>query len=139
MHTYAVALRISGKSLDASEVTAKLGLKPTQIRVAGQPRPGGKSEWDESMWEYEVLVGKRSGAWPSLEEGLKKLIPKFRPHKRMLRHYQRRFRVCLFCGHFSSAFNGGPSFSPSLLKQLGDLGVELLLDTYASQESSRSG
>jgi hypothetical protein len=137
MHTYAVALRISGKSLDAAEVTAKLGLKPTQVRTAGQPRAGGRSAWDESMWEYEVLVDKRSGGWASLEKGLKKLIFKLHPHKRVLYHYQRRFRVCLYCGHFSSAFNGGPSFSPSLLKQLGDLGVELFLDTYSSQEPSR--
>jgi hypothetical protein len=53
----------------------------------------------------------------------------------MLREYQQRFDVCLFCGHFTSNFDGGPTFSPSLLEELGDFGVELFLDTYHSAES----
>jgi hypothetical protein len=53
MHTYSVALRISGTDLDVDEVSAKLRLKPTQTRVIGQPRYSDKSVWSESMWEYE--------------------------------------------------------------------------------------
>jgi len=140
MHSYLVALRISGQTLDVAEVTAKLRLKPTQTRVAGQQRPGGKSRWNESMWEYEVLPSnkKSKSEWSSLEEGLAEILLTFRTHKRMLRQFQRRFKVCLFCGHFSSSFDGGPTLSPSLLRQLGDFGVELFLDTYFSDDSSAS-
>jgi hypothetical protein len=89
------------------------------------------------MWEYEVRPNRNPKRdWSSLEQGLSKIVSAFRSRKRLLRNYQRRFTVCIFCGHFSSSFNGGPTFSPSLLKDLGDLGVELFLDTHASSESS---
>ena len=92
------------------------------------------------MWEYEVLPSnkKSKSEWSSLEEGLAEILLTFRTHKRMLRQFQRRFKVCLFCGHFSSSFDGGPTLSPSLLRQLGDFGVELFLDTYFSDDSSAS-
>jgi Domain of unknown function (DUF4279) len=123
--------------LDVVDVTAKLSLKPSQTRIAGQSRPGGKSVWDESMWEYEVRPHRNPKRnWSSLEQGLTEIISAFRSRKRLLRNYQRRFKVSIFCGHFSSSFNGGPTFSPLLLKELGNLGVELFLDTYSSSEAS---
>jgi hypothetical protein len=134
MHEYSVALRISGVKLDPAEVTARLGLIPTQVRIAGQPRPGGKSVWDEAMWEYEVWADGKS-AWSSLEEGLRTLLSAFRLSNEILEHYQRSFRVFLWCGHFSSSFDGGPTFSSTMLQQLGDFGVESCLDTYFSEKS----
>jgi hypothetical protein len=137
MHSYLVALRISGPTLDVADVTAKLSLKPSQTRIAGQSRPGVKSVWDESMWEYEVRPNRNPKCdWSSLEQGLTKIISAFRSRKRLLRNYQRRSKVRIFCGHFSSSFNGGPTLSPSLLKELGNLGVELFLDTYSSSDAS---
>jgi hypothetical protein len=137
MHSYFVALRISGPTLDVADVTDNLRLKPSQTRIAGQSRPGGMSVWNESMWEYEVHPNRsRKRDWSLLEQGLTKIISVFRSRKRPLRNYQRQFKVCIFCGHFSSSFNGGPTFSPSLLKELGTLGVELFLDTYSPSEAS---
>jgi hypothetical protein len=135
MHEYSVALRIGGPQLNPAEVTAALQLTPTQVRIAAQPRPGGKSVWDESMWEYEVRPD-RQAAWSSLEEGLKTLLRAFHLVKEPLERYQRDFHVFLWCGHFSSSFDGGPALSANLLKQLGDFGVEVYLDTYASARNS---
>jgi hypothetical protein len=135
MHDYSVSLRISGLTLDPNEVTASLGLNPTQVRLCGRPRPGGKSMWEESMWEYEVWPSNES-SWHSLEEGLRTVISLFEPFKVQLAHYQEKFRVLLWCGHFSSSFNGGPTFSPTLLQKLNDFGVEVYLDTYFSPPSS---
>jgi hypothetical protein len=42
--------------------------------------------------------------------------------------------VFLWCGDFSSSFGGGPRLSPQILKALGDFGVELILETYFSDE-----
>lgn len=133
MHSYDVALRITGKSLDPTETTAKLRLRPTQVRIAGHLRPGGKSFWPESMWEYRVSP-KTSDEWPSLEMGLTRILKKLHERKRILQNFQRSFHVSLFCGHYSSSFNGGPTLSPPLLKNLSDLGIELFLDTYFSRE-----
>jgi hypothetical protein len=134
MHEYSVALRISGATLDPTEVTTRLGLTPTQVRTAGQPR-SDKSVWDESMWEYEVRPKGRID-WSSLGEGLETVLAVFDSRNEIVRHYQSSFHVFLWCGHFSSSFAGGPTFSPSLLKQLGDFGVELVLDTHFVNDST---
>jgi hypothetical protein len=86
------------------------------------------------MWEYEARPGAKEEGWNSLEEGLQEIVSKFLSRKKVLRRYQRRFNVRLFCGHFSSSFDGGPTFSPVLLKKLGEFGVELFLDTYSSHQ-----
>jgi Domain of unknown function (DUF4279) len=133
MHSYSVALRISGTDLDVAEVSATLRLRPTQTRLTGQLR-SAKSVWPESMWEYEVRPRKDKGGWDSLEDGLRKVISAFVSRKSALRKYQRRFKVFLWCGHFSSSFGGGPTLSPIMLKALGDLGVELILETYFADD-----
>lgn len=134
MHSYLVSLRISGNALEPPEITSELGIEPTQVRIKGQPRSGDKSVWDESMWEYESKPVGNEREWRSLEQGLRQLLSVFSSRQQLLRGYQQRFRVCLFCGHFTSSFNGGPTFTTSLLKELGDFGVELFLDTYCSTE-----
>ena len=133
MHTYTVALRISGTDLDVADVSANLRLKPTQTRVIGQPR-STNSVWDEPMWEYDVRPGEGKAVWYSLGDGLQKVLSAFVSRERELRNYQQRYRVFLWCGHFSSSFDGGPTLSPQVLKALADFGVELILDTYFSDE-----
>ena len=88
------------------------------------------------MWEYEAKAGNEEREWLSLEQGLQSLLSIFASRQVILREYQQRFKVSLFCGHFTSSFNGGPTLSPSLLEELGDFGVELFLDTYSSQDSA---
>jgi hypothetical protein len=134
MHTYSVALRISGTDLDVDEVSAKLRLKPTQTRVIGQRRFSTNSVWDESMWEYEVRPAEGKVVWDSLEDGLQAVLSAFGSCDKEVRNYQQRYRVFLWCGHFSSSFSGGPTLSPQILKALGDFGVELILDTLFSDE-----
>jgi len=136
MHSYLVSLRISGKTLDPSIITSELGIEPTQVRIKGQPRPGGSSAWDESMWEYEAKGSNGGRDWPSLEQGLQALLSMFASRRTTLQEYQQRFKVSLFCGHFTSSFDGGPTLSPSLLEELADFGVELFLDTYYSGKSA---
>jgi hypothetical protein len=134
MHSYSVALRISGTDLDLAEVSDTLKLKPTQTRVKGQPRYSSDYIWPESVWEYEVRPGEDKVMWDSLEDGLQTLISAFVLREAALRNYQRRFKVFLWCGDFSSSFGGGPRLSPQILKALGDFGVELILETYFSDE-----
>lgn len=134
MHRYLVSLRISCGDLDPFTITSGLGLEPTQTRTKGQPR-GPKSVWDESMWEYEAKPTNGEREWCSLEQGLKSILSTFASRQRTLREYQQRFKVFLFCGHFTSSFDGGPTLSPSMLEQLGKFGVELFLDTYCSEDS----
>jgi hypothetical protein len=86
------------------------------------------------MWEFSALP-KISILWSSLDEGLLALLAAFQHRRDAIRHYQKTFQVTLWCGHFSSSFDGGPNLSVPLLKQLGNFGVELYIDTYFSAES----
>ena len=86
------------------------------------------------MWEYEVRPGEDKVGWDSLEDGLQTVISAFVPRERELRNYQQQYRVFLWCGYFSTSFCGGPALSPQILRALADFGVELILDTYASDE-----
>jgi hypothetical protein len=132
VHSYLASLRISGDPLNIREISSELGIEPTQVRIKGQPRTGKKDVWGDSMWEYEVRHDGKTD-WPSLEDALLNLLSNLSSKRKILRRYQRQFRVCIFCGHFFSSFNGGPTFSPSLLKKLGDLEIELFIDTYSRQ------
>jgi len=86
------------------------------------------------MWEYEVRPGEDKVVWDSLEDALQKVISIFVSRESELRKYQERYKVFLWCGHFSSSFDGGPTSSPIVLQALAKFGVELILDTYFSGE-----
>jgi hypothetical protein len=128
LHRYTVELRIFGPNIDPDDVTKKLGISPTQIRRKGEQRAPG-STWTSGMWAFDVSGGD-SGEWVSLSDGLSALLQQFRPIQDRLRAYAANNVLYIWCGHFSSSFDGGPVLSPVLLKALGDFGAELVLDTY---------
>ena len=135
MHTYSVQFRLSGKSLDPHEVTRRLGLEPSQIRVAGEKR-GTNKAWDESLWAFDGNPEPRGTAkeWTSLEEGLSVVLNKLAPKKALIQSYvDDGVESIWWCGHFQSAFDGGPTLSASLLRQLADFGFPLFIDNYFSE------
>lgn len=133
MHTYTVELRVAGKELDPSRVTAALKLQPTNTRLKGE-KLGASRLVRESMWGFDVRPSRGRQDWESLENALNAALGKFRPKKLALKKLARRYDVYLWCGHFTASFDGGPRLSPKLLKGLADLGVELILDTYCSRQ-----
>jgi hypothetical protein len=71
------------------------------------------------MWEYEAKPTNEQREWRSLEEGLQAILSTFASRQPTLREYQQRFKVFLFCGHFTSSFAGGPTLFPSMLGEVG--------------------
>ena len=71
----------------------------------------------------------------SLETGLACLLKIVVCHQKALQQYGAKHEVFIWCGHFSSSFDGGPRLSGEMLKALGDFGVPLWLDPYCSDES----
>jgi hypothetical protein len=139
MHTYTVELRVTGKDLDLSSVTTALKLQPTNSRVKGE-KLGRSRLVGQSMWGFDVRPTRGRKDWESLETALHAALGRFRPRKLALKKLSRRYGVCLWCGHFTTSFDGGPRLSPKLLKGLAALGVELILDTYCSgQAEDREG
>jgi hypothetical protein len=132
MHTYTVSLRISSAELDVGQVTIELGLAPTQTRKVGA-RKSADAAWDKALWELEVFP-EGLPDWDSLEHGLAALLKIFVPHTKLLKEYSKTHDVFIWCGHFSSSFDGGPHLSAEILKALGDFGVPLWLDAYFSNK-----
>jgi len=128
MHSYKIELRIVGGELDPETVTRALGLSPSQIRRKGEKR-GASSTWTKNMWAFDVLP--RSGHdWPQLEDGLTVLVEKFNPVRAKIHSFADSNEVYIWCGHFTSSFDGGPTLSPVVLSALANFGVQLMLDTY---------
>ena len=134
MHRYTVELRIVGEALDPDEVTRVLGIVPPRVARKGAPKvAGAASRWTANMWGHEVLPVGRDD-WSSLEDGIALLIGTFSPVRDRLLTYSASNEIYLWCGHFTSSFDGGPTLSPTLLKSLGEFGVQLVLDTYSERK-----
>ena len=80
--------------------------------------------------------GEATFVWDSLEDGLQAVILAFASRENELRIYKQRYKVFLWCGHFSSSFGGGPTLSPQILKAVAEFGVDLKLETYVSDEQA---
>lgn len=136
MHEYTIEFRIHGTDLDVSSVTDSLELEPSLVRRVGDIR-GKTTRWEEAMWSYDGFPASGSRkSWSSLEEGLRFLLEKLWPQREMIDSYRDKYKVTLWCGHFQSSADGGPTLSPEILQRLGDFGVELYLDNYFSDDSS---
>jgi hypothetical protein len=131
MHKYTVSLRITSSELDVAQVTKELGLTPTQTRSTAD-RKSANAVWEKALWEFEVHPQNRTD-WDSLEEGLATLLKIFDSHADAVRGYGEKPEVFIWCGIFSSSFDGGPHLSAGMLKALGYFGVSLWLDTYSSK------
>ena len=130
MHEYTVELRICGKELDPAAVTADFNLQPTQVRRVGEEK-GKAKRWEEAMWSYDGFKQEeKEKSWDSLDEALVFIVRKFWPLRDKLEEYKQRHKVILWCGHFQSSFDGGPTLSPATLKMLGEFGAELFIDNY---------
>ncbi len=135
MHTYTVEFRIYGRTLNTSAATDTLGLGPSLVREIGDRR-GQTTYCEEAMWGYNGYPQDHgSKQWDSLEEGLVFILERLWPVKGKIDGFKLNHNLVLWCGHFQSDFNGGPSLSPSMLKKLGEFGVKLFIDTYFNDES----
>jgi hypothetical protein len=142
MHRYTVELRIIGQNFEPDDITRDLALTPTIVARKGQPKVAEtEAKWTANMWGFEVLPPGSDG-WSSLEEGVAALLRVFSSLQERLHAYSLSNEICLWCGHFTSSFDGGPRLSSSLLKSLGDFAFPLVLDTYcerAAEEKAAGG
>ncbi len=142
MHSYSVEFRILSESadLDLEAITENLGIKATNTRKRGEAKSASRV-FSESMWGYSVYPKNSRNDWDSLEDALESLLSILMPLKDKIREYGQKYNVVVWCGHFTSSFDGGPTLSAKVLKKMGDLGVELYLDTYcrSDEEQPRAG
>lgn len=138
MHSYSVEFRILSEraELDLKAITENLGITATNTRKRGEAKSASRV-FTESMWGYSVYPKDSRKDWDSLELALESLLSILTPLKNKIREYIQKYNVVVWCGHFTSSFDGGPTLSAEVLKKLGDLGVELYLDTYCSSDEEQ--
>ena len=89
------------------------------------------------MWSYDGFPqGESAKSWDSLDEALVFVLQKLWPVRNKLEEYKQRHKVILWCGHFQSSFDGGPTLSPATLKMLGEFGAEVFIDNYLSESDT---
>lgn len=122
--------RIDGLQLLPTEVTQKLGLEPSQIRLH-VPSDGARKE-RKALWAFDGSPPDKE--WPDLEEGLIFLLDKLLPLGPIIKNSFGEFNCYFWCGHFQTSFSGGPSLSPEVLHKLACFGVRLNLENYFSED-----
>jgi hypothetical protein len=123
-------LRLWGPGLEPTEVSERLGIGPTTAHRTGDAR--GKAQiWTRNHWS---LSSQGRIAETSLEAHLHWLLDQIAPHQEDLRSLlaQPGIEADLFCFWESTTGQGGPTFSPALLRRLAGLGLSLGLDIYYS-------
>jgi hypothetical protein len=88
------------------------------------------------MWGYNGhdLTGFQP-EWPSLEQGLRFLLPRLTPLQGTLADLSTEFKGIWWCGHFQSSFDGGPTLAPALLRELAGFEIPLYIDNYFSGDA----
>jgi hypothetical protein len=133
-HGYTVEFRIYGDELSPPKISEKLGLMPVHSYSKGEKFANKIRE--EGLWAFS---GDASYEYESLEDGLESVLSILWDKKELVKEIGKcGMRLVWWCGHFQSAFDGGPTLSPSLMSRLGEFGAELFLDCYFSEEDSPS-
>lgn len=134
-HAYTIEFRIYSEELGPEQITIDLGLRPSQTQILGTLGPRGIRK--ENMWAYDGGEGQKS--WERIEDGIGFVLNGLWSHLEMITRYKSNAKLLWWCGHFQSAFDGGPTLSPELLLRLGQFGAPLYIDTYFCEPEESLG
>ena len=124
-------LRISGDDVIPAELTKLLGHAPSAAQEKGEliRRTGAERIARIGMWR--LISAEREPE--ELDEQIGELLNKLTDDMEVWRDLAGKYRIDLFCGLFMGSGNEGLSVSLSSLLALGQRGIELALDIYASE------
>ena len=133
--TYAT-LRIYPESLDPSEVTARLGIEPSDWQRRGESRRPGSRPAKLHGWFLTT-----EGAMDSCDvrKHLDWLLARVGPRADAIRALQEDgCRMDVSCFWVSRSGHGGPSVLPAQMRELARLNLELWFDVYlgSSQDAA---
>ncbi|WP_420714754.1 hypothetical protein [Roseateles sp. SL47] len=132
-HTYTVELRFIGSKLEPANISRRLSLAASA--ELGLLESQASTRRREPFWAYNGKgeIGFQS-EWTSLDEGLQFLLGCLRARKPEIVALSLEFRSIWWCGHFQASFDGGPTLSANLLKEIGSYGIPLSIDHYFSED-----
>jgi hypothetical protein len=119
--------RVCGKHLYPEEVTRRLRIDPSESHNPGDKR-GKSGIWPHGYWAIESGLHVQS---TNLSLHIEWLLNRIEPVQvEVLSLVDEGFSVDIFCFLESLTGHGGPTFSPTLLRRVANLNVELSLDMY---------
>lgn len=109
------------------EITKKIGLKPSQTRVKGEPvRPGARVVHKTNLWVFEDDLD----ALKFPEEHLKRLLELLKPNWDIFKSLASKYNAQVCLEGFHEEFHVDFRITPELLAQIADLNATLWVDLY---------
>ena len=133
------SFRLAGGELKPDEVSAALGLEPTNARERGQEIPvgGGGSTFRQPTGVWS-LSSQNAVESTSLERHIVYLMDAIESAVVALDAlpFRRHIKVDFFCYWHSAGGHGGPEISATTLARMAALDASLGIDFYDSDQSS---
>lgn len=123
-------LRITHDTAPAADVTARLGLAPTDAHDRGEARPRNLPPWKHKLWS--LSSGPTDAQ--TLAAHLDALLDLVEPAAKAIHGLAADgFRMDWFCCLDVEDGQGGEALDPALLRRLAELPIALSLDIYATE------
>ncbi len=132
-YRYKISLRVWHPSMDPARISATLGLSPSRLWRAGEPRstPTGrllKGERAETYWYAQISAGTEADT--ELGAAISKAIDRLMPNKAFFHQIRAEGgKAEFFIGWFFEG-QSGDTFDCDLLGRLSDIKIDLALDIY---------
>ena len=133
-----VTLRIGGDDLVPDEITALLGVPPTDAVVKGQEIVGRKTGrvWIAKSGLWRLHAANREPE--DMNGQIQEILSQVTTDLAIWRSLASRFQIDLFCGLFLRTGNEGLTLSPESLYALGARGIEMGLDIYSGDDDEET-
>lgn len=116
---YSATLRIFGDIPNLEEISARLGLKPTNTHRKGDKPDPRHSGFRHDMWAYDPPVEKSE----PLEKHINALWEKLKPHKQYLLELKKSLSVDVFLGYRSNCDHAGIQVPHASLEMFTELEI----------------
>ncbi len=129
--TYAVSLRFFSKTVDLGDVCLQLNLNPKWLYKMGEPRVSPKGTLLGGVYDCSYCsVSLEPHESEELHETLERVAVGLMQYKNVFQAIRRDGgRAEFFIGWYSTG-NTGDTFDSELLKNLGELEIDLAFDVY---------
>ena len=127
-----ISLRIEGFKTDPIDICRALKMEPAILKRINDPRVDGKGNILQGVYNYNLCsfrIAKKE-EFNQFEGIVKELMHVLSDHKDLLQKIRTEGgSIDCFIGWFTG-FNSGFVLNHSLLRQMGELGIDLRFDIY---------